>query len=134
MVKARIQISVLCVVALSFLALICANSAWAQVLYGSVTGTVTDQSGSGVPKAHVTATNRATGVEREADADENGHYRITDLAPGNYDLKVTASGFKPLTQTNLMVAANIVTNGDVNLQLGAMSEQVTVEASVVNLQ
>jgi len=134
MVKARFQISVLGVVALSFLALMYANSAWAQVLYGSVTGTVTDQSGSGVPKAHVAATNRATGVERQADADENGHYRITDLVPGNYDLKVTASGFKPLTQTNLMVSANIVTNADVNLQLGAMSEQVTVEASVVNLQ
>src|SRR5713101_6940263 len=106
----------------------------AQVLYGSVTGTVSDQSGAGVPKAHVTATNRATSVVREADADENGHYTITDLAPGNYDLKVTASGFKPLTQTNLMVAANTVANVDVNLQVGAMSEQVTVEASVVNLQ
>src|SRR5882724_5339646 len=106
----------------------------AQVLYGSVTGTVTDQSGAGVPKAHVTATNRATSVVREADTDDNGHYTITDLAPGNYDLKVTASGFKPLTQTNLMVAANTVTTGDVSLQVGAMSEQVTVEASVVNLQ
>src|SRR5713226_1342645 len=106
----------------------------AQVLYGSVTGTVSDQSGAGVPKAHVTATNRATSVVREADADENGHYTITDLAPGNYDLKVTASGFKPLTQTNLMVAADTVANVDVNLQVGAMSEQVTVEASVVNLQ
>ncbi|MGB2900018.1 MAG: TonB-dependent receptor [Candidatus Acidiferrum sp.] len=106
----------------------------AQVLYGSVTGTVADQSGAGVPRAHVTATNRATSVVREADADENGHYTITDLAPGNYDLKVTASGFKPLTQTNLMVAANTVANVDVNLQVGAMSEQVTVEASVVNLQ
>jgi outer membrane receptor protein involved in Fe transport len=106
----------------------------AQVLYGSVVGTVTDQSGAGVPKAHVTATNRATGVTREADADSDGHYRITDLGPGDYDLKVAASGFKPLTQTNLMVAANTVTNGDANLQVGAMSEQVTVEASVVNLQ
>jgi hypothetical protein len=106
----------------------------AQVLYGSVTGTVTDQSAAGVPKAHVTATNRATGVTRETDADDNGHYTITDLAPGDYDLKVTASGFKPLTQTKLMVAANTVTNSDVNLQVGAMSEQVTVEASVVNLQ
>ena len=106
----------------------------AQVLYGSVTGTVTDQSGAGVPRAHVTATNRGTSVVREADADENGHYTITDLAPGNYDLKVTATGFKPLTQTNLMVAANTVANVDVNLQVGAMSEQVTVEASVVNLQ
>jgi hypothetical protein len=134
MVTSRFRISALCVVALSFLWLVYAHSAWAQVLYGSVTGTVTDQSGAGVPKAHVAATNRATGVKRETDTDDNGHYTITDLAPGDYDLKVTASGFKPLTQTNLMVAANTVTNGDANLQVGTVSEQVTVEASVVNLQ
>jgi len=68
----------------------------AQVLYGSVTGTVTDQSGAGVPRAHVTATNRATSVAREADADENGHYTITDLAPGNYDLRLQQAGSSPL--------------------------------------
>src|SRR5437879_8690881 len=134
MVTNRFRISVLCVVALSFLGLVYAHSAWAQVLYGSVTGTITDQSGAGVTKPHVTANNRATDIMREADTDENGHYRITDLAPSNYDLKVTASGFKPLTQTNLMVAANTVTNGDANLQVGTVSEQVIVEASVVNLQ
>jgi len=106
----------------------------AQVLYGSVTGTVTDQSGAGVPKAHAVVTNRATGVAREADADDDGHYTITDVAPGEYDLKVTATGFKPLTQTSLTVGANTVTNGDTKLQVGAVSEQVTVEASVVNLQ
>src|SRR5437667_11778630 len=134
MVTSRFRISVVCVVALSFFGLVYAHSAWAQVLYGSVTGTVTDQSGAGVPKAHVAATNRSTVVKRETDTDDNGHYSITDLAPGDYDLKVTASGFKPLTQTNLMVAANTVTNGDANLQVGTVSEQVTVEASVVNLQ
>src|SRR5437773_1770512 len=106
----------------------------APVLYGSVTGTVTDQSGAGVPKAHAVVTNRATGVAREADADDDGHYTITDVAPGEYDLKVTATGFKPLAQTSLTVGANTVTNGDTKLQVGAVSEQVTVEASVVNLQ
>ena len=134
MVKTRLRISILCLVALSFLALVCTHNAWAQVLYGSVTGTVADQSGAGVPKAHAVVTNRATAVVREGDADDSGHYTITDVPPGEYDLRVTASGFKPLTQTNLVVAANTVTNGDARLQVGAMSEQVTVEASVVNLQ
>jgi len=106
----------------------------AQVLYGSVIGTVTDQSGAVVQKAHVVVTNRATGVQRETDADENGHYRITDLPPGEYDLKVTASGFKPLTQTGLRVGANTVTAADAGLQVGAMTDQVTVEASAVTLQ
>src|SRR6266536_1921066 len=106
----------------------------AQVLYGSVIGTVTDQSGAVVQKAHVVITNRATGVQRETDADENGHYRIADLPPGEYDLKVTASGFKPLTQTGLRVGANTVITADASLQVGAMTDQVTVEASAVTLQ
>jgi hypothetical protein len=122
------------------LAVMTVQTAWfapalnAQVLYGSVSGTVSDQSGAGVPKAHVALTNRSTSVSREADADENGHYLVTDVPPGEYDLKVTASGFKPLTQTNLAVAANTVTNADAKLQIGAMSEQVTVEASTISLQ
>jgi len=134
MVTSKSGISALCAVALSFFGLVYAHSGWAQVLYGSVTGTVTDQSGAGVPKAHAVLTNRATGVVREADADDSGHYTITDVPPGEFDLKVTASGFKPLTQTNLTIAANTVTNGDAKLQVGAMTEHVIVEASVVNLQ
>jgi len=106
----------------------------AQVLYGSVIGTIADQSGAGLPKAHVLVTNRATGVQREADADENGHYRVTDLPPGEYDLKVTAGGFKPLTQTSLRIGANTVAIADASLQVGALSDQITVEASAVMLQ
>src|SRR5207302_8418200 len=106
----------------------------AQVLYGSVSGTVADQSGAVVQKAHVVVTNRATRVQREGNADENGHYIITDLPPGDYDLKVTASGFKPLTQTNLRIEANTVANADAKLQVGAFSDEVTVEASLASLQ
>src|SRR5437016_10654155 len=120
--------------ALGFALLGTAQRADAQVLFGSVSGTVTDQSGAGVPKAHVTLINKATSIQREADTDDSGHYTITDMPPGNYDLKVTASGFKPLTQTNLTVAANTVMNGDAKLKVGAISEQVTVEASTLTLQ
>jgi len=89
----------------------------AQVLYGSVSGTISDQSGAVVPKAHVSVTNRATGLQREMDVDNNGHYVIPDLPPGSYDLKVTASGFKPLTQTSLTVGANTVAIADAKLEL-----------------
>src|SRR5215467_12621877 len=109
-------------------------TAKAQVLYGSVSGVVTDQSGAAVPKAHVTITNRGTGFVREADADEGGHYTIPELPPGEYDLKVTAGGFKPLTQTNLTVTANTVNHVDVGLQVGAVTEQVVVEAGTITLQ
>src|SRR2546427_9896897 len=134
MVTSRFRVSVLCVVALSFLALICAQFAQAQVLYGLVSGTVTDQSGAGVPKAHVTSGNKATGVQRETDADGSGHYTLTDLSPGAYNITVTASGFKPLTQTDVSVGANVVTNTNFNLEVGSVSEKVTVEAAAVTLQ
>src|SRR6266581_1030328 len=134
MFTSKLRIHLACLFALCFLALGYVHRAGAQVLYGSVTGTVTDQTGAGVPKAHVVITNRATNVQREADADDTGHYVITDVSPGNYDLTVKVSGFKPLTQTNLTVTANTVTNGDAKLQVGAVSEQVTVEASTITLQ
>src|SRR6266480_1455364 len=134
MFTSKLRTFVACLFVLGCLELGYARSARAQVLYGSVTGTVTDESGATVPKAHVVVTNHGTGVKREADSDDTGHYTITNVPPGEYDLKVTASGFKPLTQTKLAVAANTVTNGDAKLQVGAVSEQVTVEASAVTLQ
>jgi hypothetical protein len=110
------------------------QSSEAQVLFGSVSGMVTDQSGATVSKAHISSVNRATGVQRETDADAGGHYTLTDLSPGAYDITVTASGFKPLTQTDVRVGANVVTNTNFNLQIGSVSEKVTVEASAVTLQ
>ena len=134
MSKTRLHIWLLFFFALGFLMFGYVRDARAQVLYGSVSGTITDQSGGALPKAHVVITNRATGIQREVDVDENGHYAVTDLPPGDYDLKVTASGFKPLTQTGLIVAANTVANADARLEVGATNEQITVEASAVNLQ
>src|SRR5262249_45405165 len=69
------------VVLLAFIALVFwllgfAQTAKAQVLFGSVSGTVTDQSGAAVPKAHISSVNKATGVQRETDADDSGHYRL----------------------------------------------------------
>jgi Carboxypeptidase regulatory-like domain/TonB dependent receptor len=134
MLRNRLSVLFLLVFFLSFALLGIVQRTGAQVLFGSVSGTITDQSGAGMPKAHVTLINKATSVQKEADTDESGHYTITDVPPGNYDLKITASGFKPLTQTNLTVTANTVMNGDAKLQVGAVSEQVTVEASTVTLQ
>ena len=61
----------------------------AQVLYGTVVGDVTDQSGAVVPNAAVTITNTATGVTRDSKTDDGGRYSIGNALPGTYDLKVT---------------------------------------------
>src|SRR3954462_1521206 len=106
----------------------------AQVLYGSIVGTVEDPSGSVVPKATVTVINKQTAATREATADEAGRFSILTVPAGTYDLKVSAPGFRQLTKTNLEVAINSVTRADAKLEVGQTSEQVTVSASAAQLQ
>jgi carboxypeptidase family protein/TonB-dependent receptor-like protein len=110
------------------------HTANAQVLFGSASGTITDQSGAAVPKAHVASVNKATGVSKGTDADAGGFYTLTDLPPGIYDITVTAGGFRPLTLTSVNIGANVVTHTNFNLQVGSVSEKVTVEADAVTLQ
>ncbi|MDP2997261.1 MAG: TonB-dependent receptor [Bryobacterales bacterium] len=106
----------------------------AQVLYGSIVGTVTDQANAVVPKTAVTILNTATGLSRQATSDEAGYYSISNLPQGAYDLSVTVTGFKPLTQKGVHVLINTVTRADVRLEVGTVTDSVTVEASAALLQ
>jgi len=106
----------------------------AQVLYGSIVGAVVDPTGAVVPKATVTITSKATGLSRETITDEAGRYSIPNVLPGTYDLKVTASGFRPLVRENVEVTINTVARVDVKLEVGALTEQVTVAAAAAMLQ
>jgi hypothetical protein len=62
----------------------------AQILYGSLTGRVTDPSGGGIGSVVVTVTSKQTGAQREAKSDASGTYEIPILQPGVYDLKILA--------------------------------------------
>ena len=95
-----------------------ASIASAQVLYGSIVGTVTDQANAVVPKAAVTVRSTATALSREVNTDVAGYYAITNLPEGAYDLSVTAPGFKTLAQKNLNVVINNVTRADLRLEVG----------------
>jgi hypothetical protein len=106
----------------------------AQVLYGSIAGTLTDATGAVIPKAVVTAKNTSTGLSRQATSDDTGYYSIPNLQEGTYDLSVSASGFGPYTQTGVVVPVNVVTRIDINLNVGNIAEQVQVEASSAVLQ
>ncbi len=106
----------------------------AQVLYGTMIGTVTDQSGAVVPNAQVTITNKQTGLTRETTTDEGGRYNIVNVAPGRYDLKVTATGFRPFSQTDLDVSINQIARTDIRLEVGAVAETVTVQGAATLLQ
>jgi len=106
----------------------------AQVLYGSIVGTVTDQANAVVPKAAVKIRNAATGFTRQVNADEAGYYSIPNVPEGTYDVSVSVPGFKTLTQKNVNVQINSVTSADLRLEIGALTESVTVEASAAVLQ
>jgi outer membrane receptor protein involved in Fe transport len=116
------------------LAIIAAAPASAQVLYGSIVGTVQDSSGAMVPSASVVFTDAATGQNRSTTSNEAGLYSFTNVLAGTYQLKVTATGFKPFVQTNVAVTVNNVARIDVRLEVGAATEQVTVEATAALLQ
>lgn len=109
-------------------------SAHAQVLYGSVVGTLEDASGAAIPNVNLVLTNTGTGKIYEDKTDGTGRYAIGNVIPGTYDFKATASGFKTQTRTGLTVTANTVSRLDLTMQVGALTEEVTVTADATQLQ
>src|SRR5579863_5797836 len=121
--------AVLVVVCASFLA-VCANAQFRA----SIQGTVQDAKGGVVAGAKVTATNLGTSIVYEAVASGVGYYRVSELPPGNYTVSVEAAGFKKFISQNVSVEAEQPRGLDVTLEVGAVSEQVTVTASQQVLQ
>ena len=118
-------------------ALVCAwfaNTASAQVLYGSIVGTVNDPSGSAVPAAAITATNKQTGVQRHGTTNAAGGYTFAAVQPGTYEVKVAKEGFRTVADQAVEVTSNNSTRVDLALQVGAVSESVNVEATAGALQ
>ena len=106
----------------------------AQVLYGSLIGTVTDPSGSVVPNAAVTITDKATGTVKDAASDGSGRYSFVNVPPGTYNLKVTAKGFKSYAKTDINVTPSSIGREDVSLDVGQATETITVSGTAVELQ
>jgi hypothetical protein len=106
----------------------------AQVLYGSLTGNVTDPSGAAVPGAKVEALNSGTGVNREADTDDRGVYLFNNVQPGVYKITVTATSFKKVVADNVRVNANEVRRIDLGLQISQATETVEVSTAAAVLQ
>jgi len=95
----------------------------------NLTGTVTDQSGAVISGATVTVNDKQTHLARTIATDANGRYVAAGLAPGEYDLDVTAQGFKNSRLSDVAVTASNENVANVTLPVGTESESVTVEAS-----
>src|ERR1039457_867250 len=95
--------------AILLLALACVSRlADAQVLYGSLTGNVSDPSSAAIPGVKVTALNVDTGVSRQAETDARGAYLFSNLQMGTYKATVEAKGFQTTIVDQIVGNANEV--------------------------
>ncbi len=117
------------------LTIFCAMMAHAQSAgTGAIEGTLTDPQGRAVPNATVTATNTATNQERTATTGASGDFKFSLLNPGTYRLKFTAAGFKTTEVSAVQVVTTETATVDKVLEVGAITQTVTVESSVETLQ
>lgn len=106
-----------------------------QAVWSTILGYVTDPSGAAVPDATVSVTNQRTGVVSKATTDAAGSFNMTHLDPGTYDLSVEAKGgFKRFTQTGIQLAVTASVRVDAKLELGAVSQEITVAAQTAQLE
>lgn len=102
------------------------NPVQAQVLQGSLTGLVSDQSGAIVPNAAVHVVNPATGFTRDATTNNEGIFTFNDLQPGTYTVTISASGFGEFKQLRTPIQANSTARVDASLNAAATLQEVTV--------
>ena len=101
------------------------NAAWADV-GGKITGLVKDQTDAVIAGATVVATNTATGVKQTTKTDEQGTYSFPVLPVGQYQIEVTADGFKPYKTRGLTIDINTALTVDVTMHVSDQNETVTV--------
>jgi len=111
-----------------------ATSACAQILYGSLVGNIRDSSGAAMPGVRLVLKNADTGQAREIVSDDNGAYSFPTLLPGSYELSLSKEGFKSQREQGISVVVNNVSRRDVSMQVGQVSDSVTIEATAATLQ
>src|SRR5580693_1850607 len=101
---------------------------------GSISGTVSDVSGSGVPGANVTVTAPATGTSRSAVTDSNGAYVIPLLGVANYNVKVELQGFQTANAQDIRLQTDEHRELDFTLSPATVQTSVEVNATAVSIQ
>ena len=111
-----------------------AGPADAQVLFGSIVGNVTDTSQASVPGATVTAIHESTNLARETTTTGDGGFAFANLQEGNYTIRISLQGFKESVREQVPVSPNTISRVDITLEVGALTETVTVQSERTLLQ
>ncbi len=106
----------------------------AQDFRATLAGTVTDPAGAAIAKARLKVVNTQTNATAEVTSNESGRYSIPFLIPGQYVLTVEASGFKQFVRQNVELQISQTSGLDVRLEIGSITEKVTVSAQMSLLE
>jgi outer membrane receptor protein involved in Fe transport len=101
----------------------------AQAVYGSIAGTVLDATGAALPGVNVTITSVERRTTDTVVTNESGNYAKARLIPGTYEVKAELTGFKVAVVSNARVGVDAQTKVDFRMELGQMTEAVTVSAA-----
>ncbi|HUA21341.1 MAG TPA: carboxypeptidase-like regulatory domain-containing protein [Bryobacteraceae bacterium] len=114
-------------IAASLLALSLAVPLCGQVVGGSISGAVLDESGAGIAGATVIVKNVETGAQRKLATDESGRYAVPSLPVGRYEITASKESFHSQTTTGVEVTVGQASVVDLTLQLGDVKQTITVE-------
>ena len=106
----------------------------AQLIQGAIDGLVTDTTDAAIVGAEVQLSNEATGEVRSTTTGASGNYSFPTINTGTYTVTVRSEGFQAFTTTGITVTQNNLTRVDAKLEIGQITETVTVEAAAATLQ
>ena len=104
--------------------------AYAQEITGTISGVVSDETGGVLPSVEVTSRNTGTEATRTAISDDEGRYRLSQLPPGDYEVRAALVGFRTAVLQNISLSVGQQAVIGITLRVGAISEQVVVSAEV----
>jgi hypothetical protein len=121
-------VKILCAVVSFFLSV---GAAYSQAETGRISGTITDPQGLAISMVSVTVINRDTQAKKETKTDDAGHYAVTELPGGRYQLVIHAEGFADLTSADIVLATGQSIVSDQKMTLSQEKETVTVQGESI---
>ncbi|MBL8174681.1 MAG: carboxypeptidase regulatory-like domain-containing protein, partial [Bryobacterales bacterium] len=106
----------------------------AQAIFGSIQGTVSDETGAVVPNVRITARNVNTGVAVSVQTNDRGLYFLGELRPGQYDVEAESTGFQKMFQRGLSLRIEDHLRADFTMKVGQVTETVEVTSETQLIQ